>query len=135
VAAALAACGTVRADTCNTVHVRVLEELRAADGAARNVLDPWACEWNARKLRALVKELRGLELPDTTLHASVEAYAVELEHVAEAYERLAAAYQDGAELAPEETAHVHSALSRGVLDHAASLNLLRARVQHACNNP
>lgn len=133
VAVTLAACGTVKAETCSTVHTRILEELRTADGAARNVLDPWACEWHAGRLRALVKELRALELPEGMLHTSVDAYAVELERVAEAYERLAAAYRNSEELPPEEAAHVHAALSRGVLDHAASLNALRTQVQHACN--
>ncbi|WP_224240410.1 hypothetical protein [Hyalangium gracile] len=132
-AASLAACGSVRTELCTTIHARVLEELRTSDWTARYVLDPWSCEWRALRLRELAKELRALEARDGSLRPSVEAYRLEVERLAEAYERLAAAYRNSQELPPEEAQRVHSALSRGVLDHAAALNPLRAQVQSACN--
>jgi multidrug resistance efflux pump len=101
---------------------------------ARHVLDPWACEQDARRLHELAEELRGLEIRDASLHAAVEAYRVEVDHLAEDYGRLAAAYQNSADLPPQEAQRLRSTLSHGVLSHAASMNVLRAQVQSACNN-
>jgi hypothetical protein len=132
--AVLAACGTLKPELCTAVHPRVLEELRASDGMPRYVLDPWACEQNARKLHELSEALHALEIRDAQLHAAVEAYRVEVEHLSEDYGRLASAYQNSTGLSPEEARRVQAALSRGVLGHMATVNVLRAQVQSACNN-
>jgi hypothetical protein len=132
-AASLAACGTVRGELCTMVHTRVLEELRTSDGAPHHVSDLWACEWHAQRLRKLAEELRTLNIRDTTLREAVTIYRVEVEHLAEAYERLAAAYKAHPDLPPEEAMRVHSPLRREVLNHAASMSTPRMQVQHACS--
>lgn len=132
-AAALAACGSVRGELCTAVHTRVLEELRTSNGAPHHVSDPWACEWHAQRLRRLAEELRGLNIRDTTLREAVAIYRVEVEHLAEAYERMAAAYKAHPELPLEEARRVHTPLSREVLNHAASLSAPRMQVQRACS--
>jgi hypothetical protein len=131
---ALAGCSsTMKADLCTTVHTDVLEELRTSEGTARHVLDPWACERDARRLHELAEDLRALDIRDASLHDVVEAYRVEVEHLSEDYGRLAAAYQDSAGLSPEEAQRVRSALSRRVLEHSSAMNGLRIQVQRACN--
>lgn len=132
-AASLAACGSVRGELCSVVHTRVLEELRSSNGAAHHVSDPWACEWHAQRLRKLAEELRDLDIRDAALREAVTTYRVEVEHLAEAYERLAAAYKAHPELPPEEAGRVHRPLRREVLNHAASMSVPRLQVQHACS--
>jgi hypothetical protein len=111
----------------------VLEELRSSDGAPHHVSDLWACEWHAQRLRKLAEDLRGLDIRDTALREAVTTYRVEVEHLAEAYERLAAAYKAQPELPPEEARRVHTPLRREVLNHAASMSAPRIQVQHACS--
>lgn len=132
-ATVLAACGGVRAELCTTVHTRVLEELRTTDGAPHHVADPWACERHAVRLRQLAEELRTLDIQDRTLRKSLEDYQLEVERLAEAYARLAAAYQAQPELSPEEAQQVHTPLRREVLNHAASMSAPRLQVQRACS--
>jgi hypothetical protein len=134
-AASLAACSTMRGELCTAVHTRVLEELRTTDGAPHHVSDPWACERHARRLRALAEELRALDIQDSALREAVAAYRLEVAQLAEAYERLVAAYKAQPELPPEEARRVHTPLRREVLNHAASLSAPRIQVQNACNVP
>lgn len=134
-AASLTACSTLRTELCTTVHTRVLEELRTTDGTAHHVTDPWACERHARRLRELSEELSTLEIHDPALREAVMSYRAELEHFAEAYERLAAAYKAHPELPPEEARRVHTPLRREVLNHAAAMSAPRLQVQSACNGP
>jgi hypothetical protein len=122
-ATALSACGTLKTELCTTVHTRVLEELRTTDGAPHHVSDLWACERQALRLRQLAEVLR----------RSLEEYRLEVERLAEAYARLAAAYQAHPELSPEEARQVHTPLRREVLNHAASMSAPRLEVQRACN--
>lgn len=131
-AVALSACGSLRPELCTTVHTRVLEELRTTDGAPHFVSDPWACEQHAARLRQLADELRTLEAPDAMLRKSLEDYRLEVERLAEAYARLAAAYQAHPKLSPEEARQVHSPLRREVLNHAASMSAPRLQLQRAC---
>lgn len=132
-AASLTACGTVRGELCTVVHTRVLEELRTSNGAPHHVSDRWAREWHAQRLRKLAEELRTLDIRDTMLREAVATYRVEVEHLAEAYERLSAAYKVYPELPPEEARRVHAPLRREVLNLASSLSAPRMQVQHACS--
>lgn len=129
---ALSACGSVKMDLCTTVHTRVLEELRTTDAAPHFVSDPWACEQHSLRLRQLAEELRTLEVQDARLRKSLEDYQLELERLAEAYSRLAAAYQARPGLTAEEAWQVQAPLRREVLDHAASLSTPRLRLQRVC---
>ncbi|MFL5347772.1 MAG: hypothetical protein ACJ8AT_23535 [Hyalangium sp.] len=132
-ATSLMACGTLRPEPCTTLHDDVLEELRTEDGTERHVLDPWACEHNARRLHELAEELRALEIRDASLHEAVEAYRAKVERLSEDYGRLAAAYQDSAGLPSEEAQRVRTTLSRRVLEDSASMNAPRIQVQHSCD--
>jgi hypothetical protein len=132
-ATALSACGTLKTELCTTVHTRVLEELRTTDGAPHHVSDPWACERHALRLQQLAEELRALDVQDAVLRRSLEEYRLEVERLAEAYARLAAAYQAHPELSPEEARQVHTPLRREVLNHAASMSAPRLQVQRACS--
>ena len=131
----LSACGTLRVELCTGVRKRMLEELRTSEGTAHSVMDPWECEKNARRLHELAEELREVEHRDATLRGAVEGYRGQVEGLADAYARLADAYQDSAQLPPAEAERVREVLSRGVLEHAAALNLPRFQLQSACNDP
>jgi hypothetical protein len=126
-------CGTLRSELCTTVHTRVLEELRTTDGTPHHVSDPWACEQHAVRLRQLAEELRALDIQDAALRKPLEAYRLEVERFAEAYARLADAYQALPQLSAEEARQVHTPLRREVLNHAASLTAPRLQVQRVCN--
>jgi hypothetical protein len=76
-----------------------------------------------------------MDIRDIELQKAVVAYQAELEHLAEAYERLTAAYKAQPALSPEEARRVHTPLRREVLKHAASLSAPRIQVQNACNGP
>jgi hypothetical protein len=131
-ATALSACGSSRTELCTTVHTRVLEELRTTDEAPHHVSDPWACERYARRLRVLADELRALAPRDEGLRQSLETYRAEVERLAEAYARLAAAYRSHPELSLEAARQVHKPLRREVLNHAAALGAPRLQLQRAC---
>jgi hypothetical protein len=86
-------------------------------------------------MRELAEELRTLDIQDRVLREAVAVYRSEVEKLAEAYERLAAAYKAHPELPPEEAQRVHVPLRREVLNHAASLSAPRIQVQSACGGP
>lgn len=132
-ATSLMACSTLKLEPCTTVHARVLEELRTSDGTAHDILDPWACERDARRLHQLSEELHSLEIHDASLHAAVEAYRAEVERLSEDYGRLAAAYQDSAGVPSQEAQRAQAALSRSVLEDSATMNVLRTQVEHSCD--
>jgi hypothetical protein len=110
-----------------------MEELRTTDGAPHFVSDPWACEQHAVRLRQMAEELRALDVQDAVLRKSLEDYRLEVERLAEAYARLAAAYQAQPGLSPEEARQVHTPLRREVLNHAASMSTPRLHLQRVCS--
>jgi hypothetical protein len=132
-AVTLSACGGSRTELCTTVHTRMLEELRTTDGAPHFVSDPWACERHSLRLRQLAEELRALDVQDARLRKSLDDYRLEVERLAEAYARLAAAYQAQPGLTPEVAWQVHTPLRREVLNHAASMNEPRLQLQRVCD--
>lgn len=124
----LVACTTVRSDLCATVHARVMEEQRTTDETPRHVLDPRACALQARRLRRLVSDLSGLDIPDSGLRKAVEGYRSELEALAATYEQLAKVNPTG----PEEADAVRETLGEDLLRQASGLNSPRAVLQDAC---